>query len=418
MTAPLTPPDCDLRDFGFMPLDVVRLRQSDLVAFETPEAILAAILLWGASWHSVPASSLTDDDRTLAQQAGYGRAVSEWLKVKAGALRGFIRCRDGRLYHPVVAEKANEAWAGKLRQRHRTYLAAVRKHNERNPEDKRDAPAFDEWDQDGRPKDVKRGPNPRQPDLLDGPAPARAHARAYESDLNGASSVDAENMNGESHARQANMSRATDPEKQRDMASKGEGQGQGQGQKKETTDPRPRTGAKIVPKLDHSDLAVLMEAVSNAAGFRPTTAGVIARSLDMLKGWRDQGIDFDAVVIPTIRSVVASSDDPTSSLNRFNKRILLEHAKAQAATDRPYVAPVSPVLDPPDEDEQFRPVRAALLKALGPVRFAILANPVRMTHVPDRNAIRLSPDGFSANAIRDDGTLLAIAKRLGYERVW
>jgi len=28
---PLTPPDCDLHDFGWMPLEVGRLRDSDLV---------------------------------------------------------------------------------------------------------------------------------------------------------------------------------------------------------------------------------------------------------------------------------------------------------------------------------------------------------------------------------------------------
>ncbi len=32
-------------------------------------------------------------------------------------LRGWIRCSDGRLYHPVVAEKALEAWVEKLTQR-------------------------------------------------------------------------------------------------------------------------------------------------------------------------------------------------------------------------------------------------------------------------------------------------------------
>jgi hypothetical protein len=35
-----------------------------------------------------------------------------WKKVRAkGGLRGWIRCSDGRLYHPVVVEKAIEAWA-------------------------------------------------------------------------------------------------------------------------------------------------------------------------------------------------------------------------------------------------------------------------------------------------------------------
>lgn len=111
---PLTPATCDLSDFDFMPLDVRRLRDSELASYETPEACWAAVLLWGAAWHEVPAASLPDDDRVLAQKAGYGRHVPAWKKVREGALRGFVKCDDGRLYHPVVAEKALEALLEKL----------------------------------------------------------------------------------------------------------------------------------------------------------------------------------------------------------------------------------------------------------------------------------------------------------------
>lgn len=110
---PLTPADCDLRDFPFMPLDVVRLRDSDLTAMETAEAFRAAVMLWCASWHQLPAASLPDDNRVLANLAGYGRVVKEFEKERDGALRGWVRCSDGRLYHPVVAEKAMIAWQAK-----------------------------------------------------------------------------------------------------------------------------------------------------------------------------------------------------------------------------------------------------------------------------------------------------------------
>ncbi len=132
MTAPLTAPDCDLRDFPFMPLDVVRLRDSDLVALESAEAFRAAVLLWSASWHQIPAASLPDDDRVLSNLAGYGRVVKEWTKVRQGALRGWIRCDDARLYHPVIAEKANEAWKRKLDQAWKTECARIKKHNQRH----------------------------------------------------------------------------------------------------------------------------------------------------------------------------------------------------------------------------------------------------------------------------------------------
>jgi len=129
---PLTPPECDLRDFAFMPLDVVRLRDSDISAVSSGDEFRCAVLLWCASWHQVPAASLPDDDIVLSQLSGYGRVVKEWKKLRAGALRGWIKCSDGRLYHPVVAEKANEAWARKLEQAWRTECGRIKKLNQRH----------------------------------------------------------------------------------------------------------------------------------------------------------------------------------------------------------------------------------------------------------------------------------------------
>jgi hypothetical protein len=121
---PLTPPTCDLRDFAYMPLDVVRLRDSDLAATPDGEVFRAAILSWCTAWHQVPAASLPDDDPVLARLLGYGRDVKGWTKLRAaGALKGFVKCSDGRLYHPVVAEKAVTAWEAKQAQRNRTKKA-------------------------------------------------------------------------------------------------------------------------------------------------------------------------------------------------------------------------------------------------------------------------------------------------------
>nr|WP_314070745.1 hypothetical protein [uncultured Roseococcus sp.] len=118
---PLTPPDCDLRDFPFMPLDVQRLRDSDLAATPEPEAFRAAVLAWSVSWHQVPAGSLPDNDPVLCRLLGYGRDMKTWLATRsAGALHGFVLCSDGRLYHPTVCEKANDAWRRKLIQRERS----------------------------------------------------------------------------------------------------------------------------------------------------------------------------------------------------------------------------------------------------------------------------------------------------------
>jgi hypothetical protein len=119
---PLVDPEVDLRDFVFMPLDVVRLRDSDLGVVCTDAEIRSALWLWCASWHQVPAASLPDDDRVLAHMAGFGRgddALRRWSDVRDGALRGYVKCSDGRLYHSVIAEKAREAWVEKTEFRRR-----------------------------------------------------------------------------------------------------------------------------------------------------------------------------------------------------------------------------------------------------------------------------------------------------------
>lgn len=113
MREPLVPAHIDLRDFAFMPLDVARLRDSAIVDEVSGDEFRAAILLWCAAWHQVPAGSLPNDPKQLSKFAGYGRVVDEWAKVSEGALYGWVECSDGRLYHPVIAEKAIEAWEKK-----------------------------------------------------------------------------------------------------------------------------------------------------------------------------------------------------------------------------------------------------------------------------------------------------------------
>lgn len=134
MTAPLTPPDCDLRGMPFMALDVVRLRESDFSMIASGDEFKAAILLWCASWNQVPAASLPNDDRILAGLARLdGR---RWGKVKAIALHGYVLCDDGRLYHPVVAEKALEAWEDRIE--HRASKASDRERKRQEREDRKE----------------------------------------------------------------------------------------------------------------------------------------------------------------------------------------------------------------------------------------------------------------------------------------
>ncbi|QUT04033.1 DUF1376 domain-containing protein [Sphingobium phenoxybenzoativorans] len=133
MTAPLTPPDCDLRGMPFMPMDTIRVLDSDMFALATGEEFKAAFALWCKSWHQVPAGSLPDDDRILAFLSG---ARDTWCDMSRDIImRGWIKCSDGRLYHPVVCEKALEALP--QRREYQSKRAADNERKERERQDRR-----------------------------------------------------------------------------------------------------------------------------------------------------------------------------------------------------------------------------------------------------------------------------------------
>lgn len=117
LPAPLTPPDCDLRGYDFMPLFGHRLFRSDLYEQTDGEEFKCAVKLWWEAWNQCPAGSLPDDDAKLARLADLGRDVKTWRKIRESVLRGFVLCSDGRLYHKWLCEWALEAWQRRLRER-------------------------------------------------------------------------------------------------------------------------------------------------------------------------------------------------------------------------------------------------------------------------------------------------------------
>jgi hypothetical protein len=133
------PPEVDLNDFKFMPLDVRRLLKSEtwIDAAEHPRLAHALVCLWAESWHQIPAASLPDNDRVLARFAMCDREA--WAAIRDKALKGWIRCSDGLLYHPVVAEKALEAWKRKLDQRKRTKAATEARQRHRRAQQQTNA---------------------------------------------------------------------------------------------------------------------------------------------------------------------------------------------------------------------------------------------------------------------------------------
>lgn len=128
LPAPLTPTGCDLRGLPYMPLDVIRLLDSDMFAETSGDEFKAAVALWCKSWTQVPAASLPNKDKVLAHLSGN---AEKWKRIKAGAMRGWILCSDDRWYHPVVAEKALAALPGREEFNHKKSADAERKARER-----------------------------------------------------------------------------------------------------------------------------------------------------------------------------------------------------------------------------------------------------------------------------------------------
>lgn len=144
LPAPLVPPEVNLTDFGFMPLEVRKLLSSSLwiKAKKDPRLGHAAMSLWCEAWHQVPCASLPDDDEVLAELARCDE--KEWKRVKDRVLINFVLCADGRLYHETVAQKAMESWTAKVAQRERTKAATkAREAKHRARDEQRDVPRND-----------------------------------------------------------------------------------------------------------------------------------------------------------------------------------------------------------------------------------------------------------------------------------
>ena len=125
LPAPPVPPEVDLRGMSYMPLFGDRLFKSTTWIEACPEAQVAALRLWWHAFaHEVPAASLPDNERVLADHAGL--TLKLFQRLRPQVMRGWLACSDGRFYHRVVAELAMEAWAARVRQRNR-----VRKHRDK-----------------------------------------------------------------------------------------------------------------------------------------------------------------------------------------------------------------------------------------------------------------------------------------------
>jgi uncharacterized protein YdaU (DUF1376 family) len=126
---PFTNDDDQIGNYDSFMLNVDRLMASELMALSTGDEFKAAVALWCRAWKQRPAGSLPDDDRVLAAFSGAG---AKWPKVKVMALRGFVRCSDGRLYHEVLCEDVRRAAEQKRKRVERTKAATEARKNQRH----------------------------------------------------------------------------------------------------------------------------------------------------------------------------------------------------------------------------------------------------------------------------------------------
>lgn len=128
---PLVTAEVDLRDFAFTPMYRARLFGSAFHARVTDAEWRAGVTLWLKSQDQAPSGSLPDDDIDLCRLAELGRDLKTWRKIRPGALRGWVKCSDGRLYHRVIAEIVTAQWKGKQAQRDRTEKARLARQSQR-----------------------------------------------------------------------------------------------------------------------------------------------------------------------------------------------------------------------------------------------------------------------------------------------
>jgi hypothetical protein len=71
-----------------------------------------SVEFWSEAYEQVPAGSIPDDDVQLSDWAGFGRRnLTEWLAVKDEVMSAWVKCADGRWYHPTLCEVALTAWS-------------------------------------------------------------------------------------------------------------------------------------------------------------------------------------------------------------------------------------------------------------------------------------------------------------------
>lgn len=129
MPAPFIDANADISGMDGFLLRTDKLMASELWALSTGDEFKAAMGLWCRAWLQTPPGSLPDDERTLAAFSGAG---ARWSKVRAMAMRGFVKCDDGRYYHRVLCDEALRVARQKAERRARTAKATEARRKDRD----------------------------------------------------------------------------------------------------------------------------------------------------------------------------------------------------------------------------------------------------------------------------------------------
>jgi hypothetical protein len=128
---PLTTIDDNVDGLDGFLLNVQKLMASELWALADGIQFKASVGLWCRAWTQKPAGSLPNNHKVLAAFSGAG---DHWNDVKEMALRGFVLCSDGRLYHTTLCEDVKRASAAKKKRAGMTKAATEARTKKRNDE--------------------------------------------------------------------------------------------------------------------------------------------------------------------------------------------------------------------------------------------------------------------------------------------
>jgi hypothetical protein len=309
---PLTPPDCDLRDFPRMMIDITRIFSSgfNTAASRNPIAWMIGHKLWYRSWHQVPAGSLPDDDEELCHLAELGFDLKTFKKARAVAMRGWVKCADGRIYHPTVCEIALESWIEKLMQRLSSGAGNA----------KRWGAAFDP---SAIEADIENAVGKLQHLAPNSKAIPKARRRQSQRDAIGNANGIPPGQKGDPTGTPKSSHRES---RTPGKSSQGTGTGTGTGNLIEDDE---RAGAPARDPFP-ADLISLTAEICRLAGIRHVDPGHVIAHNAMVKGWIDDGLDPDATIGPAIQETLANTTERIGSLKFFDHSVRQFQARREA----------------------------------------------------------------------------------------